>query len=95
MDVILIGAGVGVGADLEKNKEADTDMSGLGVQGGLVIGTNLGWMDTQKILGLETNKLNLYFNFLAFNTDQDLGDTKANRYDFLRCSCKLRLDQGE
>jgi hypothetical protein len=77
MDVILIGAGVGVGADLEKNKEADTDMSGLGVQGGLVIGTNLGWMDTQKILGLETNKLNLYFNFLAFNTDQDLGDTKA------------------
>lgn len=77
MDVILIGAGVGVGADLEKNKDADTDMSGLGVQGGLIIGTNLGWMDTQKILGLETNKLNLYVNFLSYNSDQDLGDTKA------------------
>jgi hypothetical protein len=53
MDVFLVGAGVGVGADLKKDKESD--LSGAGIQGGIILGTNLGWMDTQKILGLETS----------------------------------------
>lgn len=74
MDVILIGAGVGVGADLEKDKETDSDLSGFGVQGGLILGTNLGWMDTEKILGLETNKLNVYVNYLGYKLDRKMGD---------------------
>jgi hypothetical protein len=78
MRVILLGAGVGVGADLEKNKEADTDLSGVGVQGGLILGTNLGWMDTKKILGLETEKLNVYFNFFGYDMDKKTGDTNAS-----------------
>jgi hypothetical protein len=78
MRVILIGAGVGVGADLEKNKDADTDLSGVGVQGGLILGTNLGWMDTKKILGLETEKLNVYFNFFGYDMDKKTGDTNAS-----------------
>lgn len=78
MEVMLIGAGVGVGADLAKNKEADSDISGAGVQGGLILGTNLSWMDTQRILGLDTNKLNVYVNFLKYESEQDAGDTKAN-----------------
>lgn len=74
MEVALIGAGIGAGADMEKNKEADSDLSGVGIQGGLLVGMNLGWMDTQKILGLETNKLNMYVNFFKYKLDQNSGD---------------------
>ncbi len=75
MEVALIGAGIGVGADLEKNKEADSDLSGVGIQGGLLVGMNLGWMDTEKILGFETNKLNMYVNFFKYELEQTSGDT--------------------
>lgn len=74
MDVLLVGAGVGVGADLEKDKNTESDLSGAGIQGGIIVGTNLGWMDTQKILGLDTNKLNLYVNYLGYNLDRKMGD---------------------
>ena len=74
MDVFLIGAGVGVGADMEKDKESESDLSGAGVQGGLIIGTNLAWMDTARILGLDTNKLSVYVNYLGYDLDQKLGD---------------------
>jgi len=77
MSVLLIGAGVGVGVDLEKNKEADTDLSGAGVQGGLILGTNLGWMDTKSIFGLDTDKLNVYLNFMSYKHEMNTGDTKA------------------
>jgi hypothetical protein len=73
MDVVLIGAGIGVGADLEKDSQTDSDLSGAGVQGGLIIGTNLGWLKKNKILGLYTNRLNVYFNFLKYDLDRDLG----------------------
>ncbi len=74
MDVMLIGAGVGVGADLEKDKKTDSDLSGAGVQGGIILGTSLAWMDTEKILGLETNKLAVYVNYLGYDLDRKLGD---------------------
>jgi hypothetical protein len=75
MDVLLIGAGVGAGADLEKDKTTDSDLSGIGVQGGLIIGTNLAWMDTQKILGLDTNRLKIYANFFKYDLNKPSGDT--------------------
>lgn len=74
MQVFMIGGGVGVGADLEKDKQTDSDLSGVGVQGGVVIGTNLSWMDTEKILGLYTNRLNVYVNYLGFNLDRKMGE---------------------
>jgi hypothetical protein len=74
MKVFMIGAGVGLGADLEKDKTTDSNLSGVGVQGGIIIGTNLGWMDTQKILGLQTDRLNLYANYLGYNLDRKMGD---------------------
>jgi hypothetical protein len=77
MEVFLIGAGVGAGADLKKNEEADSDVSGAGIQGGLVLGTNLSWMDAEKILGLETDKLNVYVNFFNYSLDHNSGDTDA------------------
>lgn len=78
MEVLLIGAGAGVGADLEKNEDADADLSGAGVQGGLILGTNLSWMDTQRILGLDTNKLNVYVNFFKYDLEKASGDTDVN-----------------
>lgn len=74
MQVMLIGAGVGVGADLEKDKETDSDLSGIGIQGGLIIGTNLSWLDAEKILGLYTDRLNVYVNYLGYNLDRKMGD---------------------
>lgn len=104
MEVFLIGAGVGVGADLEKNEDADADLSGAGVQGGLILGTNLGWMDTQKILGLETNKLNVYLNFLKYDMEKTSGDTNITgdltsygihfRYDWIKGSDSVWFGWG-
>jgi hypothetical protein len=74
MQVFLVGGGIGVGADLEKDKETGSDISGVGIQGGLVIGTNLGWMDAQKVLGLYTDRLNIYFNYIGYNLDRKMGD---------------------
>lgn len=78
MEVFLIGGGVGVGADLEKNKEAKTDLSGAAAAVGVIVGTNLTWMDTQKILGLETNRLNVYMNFLTYDYEYDKKQTTAD-----------------
>lgn len=74
MQVFLVGGGIGVGADMEKDKQTGSDISGVGIQGGLVIGTNLGWMDAQKILGLYTDRLNVYFNYLGYDIDRKMGD---------------------
>ncbi len=74
MKVVMIGGGIGVGADLEKDKATGSDISGVGIQGGLMIGTNLGWLDTEKILGLHTDRLNIYFNYLGYNLDRKMGD---------------------
>lgn len=79
MNVLLIGAGVGVGADLEKDKATGSDISGVGVQGGLIIGTNLGWLDTEKIFGLYADRLNVYFNYLGYDLDRTMGDGDKNR----------------
>lgn len=75
MSVLLIGAGAGVGADLEKNKEAKSDLSGVGVQAGIMIGTNLSWMDTATILGLDTNRINIYGNFFKYDMNNTSKDT--------------------
>lgn len=78
MQVFIIGAGVGAGADLTKSKDPKSDISGAGVQPGVMIGTNLSWMDTEKILGLQTNKLNVFANFMSYNLDKTSGDTDVN-----------------
>jgi hypothetical protein len=77
MSVFLIGAGVGAGADLEKNEDADQDLSGVGIQGGLILGTNLAWLDAETILGMDTDRLNVYVNFLSYSTEKKTGDTDA------------------
>lgn len=79
MEVFLIGAGVGLGADLEKDSNTDSDISGVGIAPGLVIGTNLGWLDTSRILGLDTNRLNVYLNFMSYSHEQTIDDDPAKK----------------
>lgn len=74
MDVFLIGAGIGAGADLEKDKTSKSDLSGIGIAPGVVIGANLSFMDTARILGMDTNRLNMYVNFMSYGHEQQLGD---------------------
>lgn len=79
MDVFLIGAGIGVGADLEKDPDTDSDISGAGVAPGVIIGMNLGWMDTARFLGMDTNRLNVYANFMGYSTEYKLEDEPTKK----------------
>lgn len=74
MQVMLLGAGIGVGADMEKDKNTDSELSGIGIAPGVVLGANLGFMDTQKILGMDTNRLNFYVNFMTYSHEQQIED---------------------
>lgn len=104
MSVFLIGAGVGVGADLEKNEDADADLSGAGVQGGIILGTNLGWIDSPTFLGLESDRLNVYINFMKYKHEMETGDTHAKidlasygmhfSYDWVKPSGNVLLGWG-
>lgn len=79
MEVALIGAGIGVGADMTKSKDPESDLSGAAVAPGAIIGINLGFLDTKKILGMETERLNFYFNFMDYTLDQNLSDKDGQK----------------
>lgn len=81
MDVFLIGAGVGVGADLAKDKTTDSDLSGAGVAPGLILGMNLAWMDSKRFLGMDTDRLNVYFNFMDYTHEQNVNDDPDEKSD--------------
>ena len=74
MDVFLIGAGIGVGADLAKPSGTDSKISGVGVAPGLVVGFNLGFIDTNSLLGMDPKRLNIYFNFMSYNLTKNFDD---------------------
>ncbi len=74
MSVALVGAGVGVAADLEKDKTTDSDVSGVGLAPGAVLGFNLGTVRSSKVFGLDPKRLNLYVNFMKYTHDQTISD---------------------
>lgn len=97
MSVFLIGAGAGVGADMEKQKDSESDLSGIGVAPGVVVGFNLGFMDTAYFLGMDTNRLNLYFNFMNYKkenyqVDDDPGQESYLDADATAIGFRLRYD---
>lgn len=79
MEVALIGAGVGVGADLTKSKDPESDLSGAAIASGAIVGVNLGFLDTKKILGMDTDRLNFYLNFMDYTHKQNLGDKDGQK----------------
>lgn len=83
-DAFTVGLGVGVGADLEKQPDVDSDLSGVGVAGGLVLGINVNKIFDDEIFGLETKKMNLMAHFLTYEHESDFddGDIKAELLSF-------------
>lgn len=79
MSVMLIGAGVGAAADLTKDKTTKGDISGVGVAPGLVIGVNLGFLDAERILGMETDRLNMYVNYAGYDYHYVLDDKPSKK----------------
>lgn len=73
MKIALIGVGAGVASDMEKDPQTGSDVSGIGAQAGLTLGTNLGWFTSGKILGLEANRLNVYGNFFKYSYETKMG----------------------
>ncbi|WP_408095452.1 Lsa36 family surface (lipo)protein [Peredibacter sp. HCB2-198] len=96
MKVFLIGANVGAGADLAKDKNTDSDVSGVGVAPGVVVGMNLGFMDAEKFLGMDTNRLNLYLNFMSYKHEQqineDPGKESSADLDMTALGFRMRYD---
>lgn len=79
MEVALIGAGIGAGADLTKSKDPESDISGAAIASGAIVGVNLGFLDTKKILGMDTDRLNFYLNFMDYTHKQNLSDKEGQR----------------
>jgi hypothetical protein len=96
MKVFLIGAGVGVGADLQKDSSTKSDISGVGIAPGVIIGANLGFLDTNKILGMETNRLNMYLNFMSYSLNRDIsteaGKESSAELDMMALGTHFRYD---
>jgi len=76
-DKILVGAGLGLGADLEENKEADSDLSGVGVTGGIQLGLNMSMFADKEFLGLDPKKTSVMLNFFKFDTERDFDDNNV------------------
>lgn len=102
MNVFLIGAGMGVGADLAKSsmmengQEKKTDLSGVGLAPGVIVGFNLGFMDSKTFLGMDTDRLNVYFNFMNYKYKHTLNDKPDERseveLDMLAFGTHFRYD---
>jgi hypothetical protein len=76
MDVLLIGAGVGVGADLAKPSGTDSKLSGVGIAPGFIVGLNLGFIDSTSVLGMDPKRLNIYFNFMSYKINRTIDASK-------------------
>ena len=77
-DKILLGAGVGLGADLEEDKEMDSDLSGIGLTGGVQLGLNMTMFTDNKFLGLDPKKTSVMFNFMSYDLDRKFDDNEAS-----------------
>lgn len=71
-DMFMLGAGVGLGADLQKNKQYDSDLSGAGLMGAAQMGINLSAFTDNTFLGMNPRKATLVVNGFRFGTDRHM-----------------------
>jgi hypothetical protein len=71
--VFTVGLGVGVGADMEEDKTTDSDFSGVGFQGALQFGLNMGILPIEKIGKIEMERLNVMFNMMKYDYEDAEG----------------------
>jgi hypothetical protein len=65
--VFTVGFGVGAAADLEEDTTTKSDFSGLGFQGALQFGLNMGILPVEKIGKIEMERLNVMFNIMKID----------------------------
>lgn len=73
-ETFMVGAGVGVGADLEENKEYDSDLSGAGAQGGILVGLHMSAFSDSDIFGMDPKRLSVVLNAFKFDIDRKADD---------------------
>jgi hypothetical protein len=76
-DTFMVGAGLGLGADLEENKEYDSDLSGIGMMGAVQVGLNMSAIFDNSFLGLEPKRTTVVANFFTFNLDRDFDENNV------------------
>lgn len=72
MQVWLVGASAGAGADLDRPERTNSDISGVGVAPGAIFGMNLRHLGVSKFAGLDAKRVNAYVNFMNFGQTFDL-----------------------
>lgn len=95
-DKIAIGLAAGVGADLEKDTQKDSDLAGIGVTAGFHFGLNISAFTDKEIVGLDPKKLTLLFNFMKLNPTSDF-DAASMKSELLSFGAMLsyKLKDGE
>ena len=83
-DAFVVGAGIGLGADLEENKEYDSELSGIGLMGAVQIGLNMSTIFDDSFLGLDPKRTTVMANFFTYNLDRDFDESnvKADMISF-------------
>ncbi len=76
-DAIMVGAGLGLGADLEEDKELDSDLSGAGITAGVQLGLNMSIFADNSFLGLDPKKTSIMLNFMTYNIDRDFDENNV------------------
>jgi hypothetical protein len=96
MNVFLIGGGIGVGADLEKDPTTDSKISGAGVAPGIIVGMNMGFLERKSLLGLDPKRLNAYLNFMKYSHEQAISDKEneksSAKLDMMALGMHFRYD---
>ena len=75
-ETFTVGAGVGLGADLEKDESIDSELSGAGITAGAQIGLNISALTSNKVLGLDPKRLTAMVNFFKYDMDREVDDNK-------------------
>ena len=76
-DTFMVGAGLGLGADLEEDKELDSDLSGIGMMGAVQVGLNMSAIFDNSFLGLDPKRTTVVANFFTFNLDRDFDENNV------------------
>lgn len=99
MDVFLVGAGIGAAADFEKENSLGSDIVGVGAAAGFVAGVNLDKINVHEFVGLDTKKLNVYFNMIntayTYEARNDGGVESDINTEFLNIGLHFRYDWVE
>jgi hypothetical protein len=95
-NTLLIGAGVGVGADLKKETSLNSPVSGIAAATGVIVGTKLNSLGIQEFANLDASRVYTFLNFMNFAHQEDLvkaeGANAFGRFDILNIGLHFRYD---